>query len=89
MVHTNLFIDSDPFDAHFSPPEEDELARKIKAAGAKQWRSTKKELPEGLKLVYSVPDLGSDASMLPAMKNITNVKVSLRWWFCTWRNSGY
>ncbi|KAH8425735.1 UTP25 family protein [Aspergillus melleus] len=67
--------DSDPFDAHFSSPKEDELSEKIQAAGAKQWRSTKKELPEGLKLMHSVPDLGTDVSMLPPMKNITNVKL--------------
>lgn len=52
------------------------MTKKIQAAGAKQWRSTKKELPEGLKLMHSVPDTGSDASMLPAMKNVTNVKVN-------------
>ncbi|PWY81821.1 U3 small nucleolar RNA-associated protein 25 [Aspergillus heteromorphus CBS 117.55] len=67
--------DNDPFDTHFSIPKEDELTQKIKAIGENKWKTTKKELPEELKFVRSVPDTGDEASWLPAMKNISSAKL--------------
>ncbi|GKZ39407.1 rRNA-binding ribosome biosynthesis protein utp25 [Aspergillus brasiliensis] len=67
--------DNDPFDTHFTNPTEDELAKKIKAIEEKKWKNAKKELPEGLRLVRTIPDTGDDASWLPPMKQISSVKL--------------
>lgn len=65
---------SDPFDSHFSILDEGETTKKLQAAEQNKWSNLKKELPESLKLVRAVPDVGN-ASLLPAMKDMTNVKV--------------
>ncbi|PYI01718.1 DUF1253-domain-containing protein [Aspergillus sclerotiicarbonarius CBS 121057] len=67
--------DSDPFDTHFTIPKEDELAQKIKAIGENKWKSNKKELPDGLRLVRTIPDTGDEASWLPPMKHVSSVKL--------------
>ncbi|THC92216.1 hypothetical protein EYZ11_008309 [Aspergillus tanneri] len=66
---------NDPFETHFTTPPEDELSKKIQAAKENQWRTVKKELPEGLKLVQAVPDIGNDVPLHLAMKNVGNVKL--------------
>ncbi|KAL2832007.1 hypothetical protein BDW59DRAFT_139545 [Aspergillus cavernicola] len=68
--------ENDPFESHFSSPNEAELSQKIKAATENKWKNMKKELPGGLKLLRAVPDLGeNDVPLLPAMKSMSNVKV--------------
>ncbi|KAI9928555.1 hypothetical protein ASPWEDRAFT_36317 [Aspergillus wentii DTO 134E9] len=67
---------SDPFERHFTIPDEGELSRNIQAAGQNKWSSSKKEISERLRLVRSVPEIGGgDAPFLPAMKNISNAKL--------------
>ncbi|KAL4888420.1 U3 small nucleolar RNA-associated protein 25 [Aspergillus ambiguus] len=65
---------NDPFESHFASPPEAALTKRIQAVGANQWTTAKKESPDGLRLVRTVPD-GSDASFLPAMKNLSHVKL--------------
>ncbi|RAK73907.1 UTP25 family protein [Aspergillus fijiensis CBS 313.89] len=67
--------DNDPFDTHFNALKEEDLNKRIKAIEEKKWKSTKKELAEGLKFVRSIPDTGDDASLLAAMKSISSVKL--------------
>ncbi|KAL4796511.1 hypothetical protein BDV19DRAFT_361124 [Aspergillus venezuelensis] len=68
--------ENDPFDSHFSSPDENELSQGVKAASENKWKSTKKELPGGLRLVRSVPDRGQDdVPLLSAMKSMSSIKV--------------
>ncbi|KAL4946242.1 hypothetical protein BDV06DRAFT_183027 [Aspergillus oleicola] len=68
--------ENDPFESHFSSPNESELSQNIKAASENKWKSTKKELSGGLRLVRSIPDHGqSDVPLLSAMKNMSSVKI--------------
>ncbi|RDW76258.1 U3 small nucleolar RNA-associated protein 25 [Aspergillus mulundensis] len=68
--------ENDPFDSHFSSPNETELSQGIKAASESKWRNVKKELPGGLKIWRSVPDRGQDdVPLLPAMKSLSSVKI--------------
>ncbi|KAG2414091.1 hypothetical protein HFD88_003282 [Aspergillus terreus] len=64
---------TDPFESHFASPKEADLTKKIQAVEAKKWTTAKKET-EGLRLVRSVPE-GAEASFLPAMKSLANVKL--------------
>jgi U3 small nucleolar RNA-associated protein 25 len=68
--------DNDPFESHFSTPDEAELAQKIKAVADNKWKNTKKEVSGGLRLLRAVPDAGSadEVSLLPAMKSMSSVK---------------
>ncbi|KAL3480109.1 hypothetical protein BJX99DRAFT_221279 [Aspergillus californicus] len=67
---------NDPFDSHFSSPNETELSQKIKAVTENKWQNAKKELPGGLRLQRAIPDLEQgDVPLLPAMKSMSNVKV--------------
>ncbi|GFF41628.1 U3 small nucleolar RNA-associated protein 25 [Aspergillus lentulus] len=67
---------NDPFESHFSAVDESEMALKIKSAEEKKWKSTKKEIGSGLKLVRAIPDVGEgDVSLLPAMKHFSSVKL--------------
>lgn len=69
------FSATDPFDSHFSVPTEDDLSPKIQAAEKNNWNMAKKEV-NGLRLIRSVPKQdGSEATLLPAMKSMANVKV--------------
>lgn len=55
---------------------ENEISSKTQATGQNKWNMTKKELPGGLRLVQSVPKVdGNEASLLPAMKSMTNAKL--------------
>jgi U3 small nucleolar RNA-associated protein 25 len=67
----------DPFESHFSNPDEAELAQKIKAVEGNKWKNTKKEVSGGLRLLRAIPDAGSadEVSLLPAMKSMSSVKV--------------
>ncbi|KAL2794245.1 U3 small nucleolar RNA-associated protein 25 [Aspergillus keveii] len=67
---------NDPFESHFSTPDEAELAQKIKAVADNKWKNTKKEVSGGLRLLRAVPDAGSadEVSLLPAMKSMSSVK---------------
>ncbi|KAL2872178.1 uncharacterized protein BJX67DRAFT_341719 [Aspergillus lucknowensis] len=69
--------ENDPFESHFSSPNEAELSEKIKAVADNKWRNTKKELSGGLKLLRAIPDSGhaEEVSLLPALKNMSGVKV--------------
>ncbi|KAL3459914.1 hypothetical protein BJX64DRAFT_263919 [Aspergillus heterothallicus] len=69
--------DNDPFESHFSNPDETVLAQKIKAAADNKWKNTKKELPSGMRILRAVPDSGNmnEVSLLPALKSMSNVKV--------------
>jgi U3 small nucleolar RNA-associated protein 25 len=64
---------TDPFESHFANPKEADLTKKIQAVEAKKWTTAKKET-ESLRLVRSVPE-GAEASFLPAMKSLANIKV--------------
>ncbi|KAL4751500.1 U3 small nucleolar RNA-associated protein 25 [Aspergillus terricola var. indicus] len=67
---------NDPFESHFSSPNESELSQKIKAASENKWRNAKKELPGGLKIWRAIPDCGQDdVLLLAAMKSMSSVKV--------------
>ncbi|KAL4740820.1 U3 small nucleolar RNA-associated protein 25 [Aspergillus similis] len=68
--------ENDPFESHFSSPNESELSQKIKAASENKWKNTKQELPGGLKIWRAVPDCGQDdVPLLAAMKSMSSVKV--------------
>ncbi|KAL4868147.1 hypothetical protein BDV12DRAFT_170144 [Aspergillus spectabilis] len=68
--------ENDPFESHFSSPNESELSRNIKAASENQWKNTKKELPGGLRLVRAIPDSGqNDVPLLPPIKSLSSVKI--------------
>ncbi|PTU22427.1 hypothetical protein P175DRAFT_0432515 [Aspergillus ochraceoroseus IBT 24754] len=69
--------ENDPFEMHFSTPEENQLSQKIKAAGENKWKTTRRELPTGLKLLRSIPELGQtdDVPLLSAMKSMAHVKL--------------
>ncbi|KAL4809738.1 hypothetical protein BDV18DRAFT_84192 [Aspergillus unguis] len=68
--------ENDPFESHFSSPDENELSKKIKSASENKWRNTKKELPNGLKVWRAVPDCGQDeVPLLSSMKSMSSVKV--------------
>ena len=55
---------------------ENEISSKTQATGQNKWNMTKKKLPGGLLLVHSVPKVdGNEASLLPAMKSMTNAKL--------------
>ena len=55
---------------------ENEISSKTQATGQNKWNMTKRELPGGLRLVHSVPKVdGNEASLLPAMKSMTNAKL--------------
>lgn len=70
------FSATDPFDSHFSVPTEDDLSPKIQAVEKNNWNMAKKEI-NGLRLIRGVPKHdGSEATLLPAMKSMANVKVS-------------
>ncbi|KAL3448821.1 hypothetical protein BJX65DRAFT_274549 [Aspergillus insuetus] len=68
---------NDPFESHFSNPDEAKLAQKIKAVEGNKWKNTKKEVSGGLRLLRAIPDAGSadEVSLLPAMKSMSSVKV--------------
>ncbi|KAL4905731.1 hypothetical protein BDW74DRAFT_151921 [Aspergillus multicolor] len=68
--------ENDPFDSHFSSPDETELSQKIKAASETKWRNAKRELSGGLKIWRAVPDCGQDdVPLLPAMRSMSSVKI--------------
>ncbi|KAL4914223.1 hypothetical protein BDW62DRAFT_190898 [Aspergillus aurantiobrunneus] len=68
--------ENDPFESHFSSPNDNELSQKIKSISENKWKSTKMELPGGMKLWRAIPDWGQDdAGLLPAMKSMSSVKV--------------
>ncbi|KAL4987575.1 U3 small nucleolar RNA-associated protein 25 [Aspergillus falconensis] len=68
--------ENDPFESHFSNPNESELSQKTKAASENKWKNVKKELPGGLKIWRAVPDCGQNAvPLLSAMKSMSSVKV--------------
>lgn len=70
------FSATDPFDSHFSAPTEDDLSPKIQTVEKNNWNMAKKEV-NGLRLIRSVPKQdGGEATLLPAMKNMANVRVS-------------
>ncbi|KAL4954807.1 hypothetical protein BDW69DRAFT_162485 [Aspergillus filifer] len=68
--------ENDPFDSHFSNPNESELSQGVKAASDNKWKSTKKEIPGGLRLVRSIPERGQDeVLLLSPMKSLSSVKI--------------
>ncbi|KAL4930080.1 uncharacterized protein BDV17DRAFT_290066 [Aspergillus undulatus] len=68
--------ENDPFDSHFSSPNETELSQRIKAVSLNKWKSLKKDLSGGLRLMRSDPDCGqNDVPVLSAMKNLSGVKI--------------
>lgn len=75
-MQADILTVTDPFESHFSAMGEDEISSKTQATGQNKWNMTKKELPGGLRLVQSVPKVdGNEASLLPAMKSMTNAKL--------------
>lgn len=79
------FTATDPFESHFAIPGEKELSPKIKAIEQNKWTVAKKELPGGLRLVRSAAKMDeSEAPLLPALKNMANVKVRSN---CAWQLS--
>ncbi|KAL6236427.1 U3 small nucleolar RNA-associated protein 25 [Aspergillus navahoensis] len=70
---------NDPFESHFSNPNEIELSQKIKAASENKWKNSKKELPGGLRIWRAIPYCGQDdVPLLSAMKSISSVKRKLK-----------
>ncbi|KAJ5587882.1 Digestive organ expansion factor predicted [Penicillium hispanicum] len=64
-----------PFEKHFSLPEEATLTKRVDQIQSNKWKSAKKEVDE-LRLVQAIPDTeDSRASLLPVMKNTTNLKI--------------
>ena len=75
-MQADILTATDPFESHFSAMGENEISSKTQATGQNKWNMTKKELPGGLRLVHSVPKVdGNEASLLPAMKSMTNAKL--------------
>ena len=75
-MQADILTATDPFESHFSAMSENEISSKTQATGQNKWNMTKKELPGGLRLVHSVPKVdGNEASLLPAMKSMTNAKL--------------
>lgn len=68
---------TDPFDTHFTNPEAHGLSQKVQALSQNKWRSSKKELSDGLRLVSSYPSVdGDDIPALSAVQGPKNLKVS-------------
>ena len=75
-MQADILTATDPFESHFSAMSENEISSKTQATGQNKWNMTKRELPGGLRLVHSVPKVdGNEASLLPAMKSMTNAKL--------------
>lgn len=75
-MQADILTATDPFESHFSAMGENEISSKTQATGQNKWNMTKRELPGGLRLVHSVPKVdGNEASLLPAMKSMTNAKL--------------
>ena len=75
-MQADILTATDPFESHFSAMSENEISSKTQATGQNKWNMTKKKLPGGLLLVHSVPKVdGNEASLLPAMKSMTNAKL--------------
>lgn len=67
---------TDPFETHFANPDEAQLSQRVQAVSEGKWRPTKKELPDGLRLAHSVPDVdGKDESLPPSVRSTGNLKV--------------
>ncbi|KAJ5689672.1 hypothetical protein N7462_004064 [Penicillium macrosclerotiorum] len=62
------------FEQHFNLPDDSPLSKKVQAIQSSKWVSAKKEL-DGLRMVQSVPDAETTASLLPAMKSTANLKL--------------
>jgi hypothetical protein len=81
---TSNLAGNEPFESHFSSPDESELSQKIKAASENKWKNAKKELPGGLKIWRAIPDCGQDdVPLLAAMKSMSSVKVSISTIVCS------
>lgn len=64
-----------PFERHFNIPEGADLSQNIGSITSNKWATAKKEV-DGLRLVYTKPDLGDTAaSLLPSLKSTANLKV--------------
>jgi U3 small nucleolar RNA-associated protein 25 len=67
---------TDPFETHFAAPDEGQLSKRVQAASEGKWRSIKKELPDGSRVVYHIPDIeGNDGNFPPAVRSTSNLKV--------------
>lgn len=67
---------TDPFETHFANPDEGKLSQRLQAISQDKWRSTKKELPDGSRLLHSAPDVdGNDEPLLPAARNTGSLKL--------------
>lgn len=68
---------SDPFEAHFADPEDNLLAKRLKAVQANSWITTKTVLPKFGKVVMNLPqtDVVSDVAVPPAILGPHNLKL--------------
>ncbi|KAK2760886.1 rRNA-binding ribosome biosynthesis protein utp25 [Arachnomyces sp. PD_36] len=68
--------ESDLFDTHFTNPEAHGLGPKIEAVSQGKWRPSKKELPDGLRVVSNYPNVdGHDAPAISAVQGPKNLKL--------------
>ncbi|KAL1964303.1 hypothetical protein VTN77DRAFT_7123 [Rasamsonia byssochlamydoides] len=67
---------TDPFETHFANPDEAQLSQRVQTVSQGKWRPTKKELPDGMRLVHTVPDVdGKDESVPPPVRSTANLKL--------------
>jgi hypothetical protein len=67
---------TDTFEAHFAAPDEGQLSKSVQAVSDGKWRSIKKALPDGSRVVYQVPDIDGIDDNLPApVRSISSLKV--------------
>lgn len=62
---------SDPFHSHFSAPDEETIARRLKAIEDANW-ATKKVAVKGTRIVLSAPDTGDKDDEISVPASITN-----------------
>ncbi|KMU73450.1 digestive-organ expansion factor [Coccidioides immitis RMSCC 3703] len=66
---------SDPFEAHFSQPDEARLSKRIEAS-TKTWQTSKHQLSSGMRITATYPDVGNEQSLaLPPLHSLKDLPL--------------